>query len=87
MASFTFTTTAEQDAVVQSLLSAANARRRALDPTLPALTAAQYVESRILDTLSTMQAEFARQDAESVRLAVEGASAAQRAQIRAILGV
>lgn len=87
MASFTFETTPAQDALIQALLNANNARRAALEPPLSALTAVEYTKARWLDTLEAMRAVVAADESSLIQRAFENASAVQRTAVKAVLGV
>lgn len=85
MASYTITTTANQDAGITRALARENADRalRSLAP----ITAVQYVDTVLKAAWDSWKVQADAEDQESIRVAYVAATPAQRTAARAAIGL
>lgn len=87
MATYTWTATDAQEAVLTRQLALVNRMRRQADPNAILLTATEYIAG-LLTTASTQWADaHASTDKDAVRAKWETADATTRATVRSLLGL
>ncbi|MFQ5641321.1 MAG: hypothetical protein ACE5IR_25360 [bacterium] len=85
--SFTVTSTAEQDVVLNKMLVELNTKRAAENPPKPALTLDQMVKGIMTNAFKSYVRSDRAKSHQSLRKAWKGATQADRDQIKTILGV
>lgn len=87
MATYSYTTTAAEEAGLTEVVAGVNAQRAAQSPPLPALTNGQYLLSILQSAFASYQQQKAARVATDLKTNYQNASAATQAQVQALLGV
>lgn len=87
MSTYTITLTAEQDAALATLIQRTNATRAAANPPLPAITTAQYVQSRMSEVAESYRLQLAGEDEAALIAAYKSANATKKSSIKSTLGI
>lgn len=87
MSSYTITLTAEQEAALAVLIARTNADRAKQTPPLPAITAADYIQSRATEVAESYRLSLAAEEEAAVVAAYKTADATKRGQVKTTLGV
>lgn len=87
MATHNLTTTNARETALQAKTDQANARRAAQTPPLAPLTATQYLQARVNDVLDDYVAQEQTTDADTLREAYRNAAPADKAAVKARLGL
>mgnify|MGYP001597903874 CR=1 FL=1 len=87
MATYTYTTTASEDAGLEFVLGRVNLARAAENPPKPALTAADYLSARVREILASYQQQQKAVDEGAIMEAYRTADALKQAAIKVAAGV
>lgn len=87
MASYSISLTADQESALAVLLQRTNDARAAQTPPQPAITAAQYIQSRATEVAESYRLYLAAEEETAISAAYRAADATKRGQVKTTLGV
>jgi hypothetical protein len=87
MTNYTFTTTARQDAILDTIVQRYNDALLVVDPSAKTVTKDRYIKERLRDLMISYAGQIDGEEYDSVRDAYRDATESVKAQIKSALGV